>query len=98
MRIAQTRRRQKMIKPLTSQIPVALTWSGQLDDYRSGKAGRVINGGNVRQIDGFAIDVSGTSSYLAIPMSFAAAPGITVVKDGEIPSALAPSTMAASIH
>jgi hypothetical protein len=83
-----------MIKPLTTQTPLYLTWTGLLDHYRSGKAGAVVNDGDVREINGFAIDVTGTSSYLLAPTRFEPGPGIKVVKRDEVPSTLAPSTMA----
>jgi hypothetical protein len=87
-----------MIKPLTTQTPVLLTWTGQLDYYRSGKAGAVVNDGDVREINGFAIDVTGTGSHLLAPSQFEPGPGIKVMKRDEMPSVLAPSTMAASLQ
>jgi len=73
-------------------------YSGQLEFYRSGQAGRVQNDGDVRQIDGIAVDVSGFSSKLVIPSSFTPGPGIQTVKREAPPNLLAPSTLAASIQ
>lgn len=73
-------------------------YRGQLEFHRSGQAGRVQNDGDVRQIDGIAVDVPDFSSKLVIPTSFAPGPGIQTVKREGPPNLLAPSTLAASIQ
>jgi hypothetical protein len=86
-----------MIRPLTTQTSF-LAQSGQLEFYRSGKAGQFRNDGDVRQIDGFAIDVAGSTSKLVRSATFEPGAGVNVVKREGPPSLLAPSTLAASIE
>jgi hypothetical protein len=97
--IACVLRRQEaaVMRPLTTQTSL-LAQSGQLNFYRSGAAGVIRNDGDVRRINGFAIDVAGSMSKVVTSQAFTPGPGVTAVKPQASPNRLAPSTMAASIQ
>lgn len=86
-----------MIKPLTTQSSY-LAHSGRLDLYRSGTEGRIRNDGEVARINGFAIDLTGTTSKLVRTVPFAAGAGIDTVAAEQPRGLLASSTLAASIQ
>lgn len=86
-----------MVKPLTTQSSY-LAQTGQMELYRSGRIGRLHNDGDVRQINGFAIDVTGSTSKVVMPTAFTPGVGIQTVKAGTPPSLLASSTLAAAIQ
>jgi hypothetical protein len=67
-----------MVKPLTSQNSwLALT--GQLDHYRSGRAGRLSNTDDMRRMGNFEIDISGSMSKLIQTSTFTPGKGIATV-------------------
>lgn len=86
-----------MAVPLTTQSSW-LAFTGQLEYYRSGKAGTLRNGGDVRQVNGFDIDVTGTASKLMVPTTFTPGPGIKTVSGGNSANLLDSGTLAASIQ
>ncbi len=73
-------------------------YSGQLEHYRSGKAGRLRNDGDTRDIDGLAVDVTGSTAKLSVAATFTPAAGVQVVRREGPPSLLAPSTLGAAIR
>jgi hypothetical protein len=73
--------------------------SSHLEHYRSGRAGPVRNDGEMREIDGIAVDITGMSSKVAVAATFKPADGVQIIRRSEgPPSLLAPSTMAATIQ
>ena len=85
-----------MVQPLHTQISFPGA-SGQLDWYRSGSQGQIRNDGDVRQIDGFPIDLSGSGSTLVSNSRFESGKGIRTV-DAAPHGALSPSTLGALIQ
>lgn len=67
-----------MVKPLTSQNSW-LAQTGQLDHYRSGRAGSLSNTDDMRRIGNFQIDVSGSTSRLIQTSTFTPGKGIATV-------------------
>jgi hypothetical protein len=83
-----------MVQPLTTQNSPLTYWGrGQLDYYRSGAQGQIHNGGDVSQINGFSIDVSGSASSLVSTNEFTPGLGNKTIKAGDVSSLLAPSTL-----
>ena len=76
----------------------ALLAGGQLEHYRSGKAGRIRNDGDIRQIDGLSVDVTGSPARVSVASTFKPAEGVQVVRREASPSLLSPSTLAATIQ
>ncbi len=81
-----------MVDPLRTQGSY-LKFNGKLDYYRSGAEGEVRNQGDVRKINGFDIDVSGTPTTLVTENAFQPGKGIHYVKGTPPQQNLSSSTM-----
>lgn len=86
-----------MTAPIRTQTSF-LEMFGQMDHLRSGKVGRFQNDGDVHQMNGFAVDVSGSMSKLMVASSLEAGAGVNVVPRGASSGLLAPGTLAATIQ
>jgi len=84
---------------LTSQVGVA-DMTGAAELFRKRPAGRIVNNGDVRNVGGFNIDVSGTNTRWEKTTRTAIEPGkgVRSIKPETAASVMAPSTLSASLE